>query len=337
MHIALLAPPYLPCPPKGYGGTEYVVAELADGLTRRGHEVTLFAHADSRTAAKLVPTIDEPQEIFFFHREVLHTRDVVGQVGAEFDVLHNHTVAALVFEKWLPVPMVTTVHGLTTTRGSGKIFREFRHSRYVAISDAQKRTGQPGLNWIDRVHNGIDTDFYRPADTGGEPYLIHVATLCERKGTATAVRTALAAGVRLLLVGPVYSSDQDYFDQAVRPFLDDDRIVYVGEKTGAEKRDLIAGARAMLLPIAWEEPFGLVMAEALACGVPVIVGDRGSARELVEHGRTGFVCRGDDDYVAAVGRLAEIDRAACRDAAVRSYSVAAMLDGYERVYEAVAE
>src|SRR3954462_3620884 len=156
MRVALIAPPFVPCPPVGYGGSELVVAHLANGLVERGHDVRLFAHQGSRTKAVLHPSADVPQEEFYFHshREFLHVADAFENLG-DVDIIHNHTVTALYFERWVAKPMVTTVHGPTDSRGSVNTFRHYRSSRFVSVSDNARRIALPGLNWIARVYNGI--------------------------------------------------------------------------------------------------------------------------------------------------------------------------------------
>jgi glycosyltransferase involved in cell wall biosynthesis len=334
MRIALIAPPFFPCPPPGYGGTELVVANLANGLVERGHDVRLFAHRHSTTKAVLHPSVDSPQEtlVFPYHREVLHVADAFENLG-DVDIVHSHTAAALCFERLIGKPMVTTIHGLTDMRTH--TFHHYRSSRFVSISDNAQRTGQAGLNWIARVYNGIDVGYYQPGADATRDYLLHLAALSERKGTAEAVRIARRAGVPLILAGPIYEADRAFFEERVEPFIDGKSVRYVGVVAGADKIRLLSGALGLLLPLRFHEPFGLVMAESLSCGVPVIVNDIGSAREIVRDGETGFVCSSDDDAVAAIGRLSSLRPAACREAAVRSFSVDAMVSAYEGVYASV--
>jgi glycosyltransferase involved in cell wall biosynthesis len=334
MRIALIAPPFFTCPPVGYGGTELVVANLANGLVERGHDVTLFAHRDSKTRAALHPSVDIPQETFVFpyHREVLHVADAFENLG-DADIIHSHTSAALCFERLITKPMITTIHGLTDMRT--QTFHHYRSSRFVSVSDNAQRTAQPGLNWIARIYNGIDVGRYRPRESATRDYLVHLNALCERKGTAEAVQIARRAGVPLILAGPIYDADQAFFEEHVEPFVDGKSVRYVGVVAGEEKIRLLAGALGLLVPIRFHEPFGLVMAESLSCGVPVIVNDIGSARELVRDGETGFVCSCEDDAVEAIGRLSSLSPTACREAAVRSFSVDAMVSAYEDVYASV--
>ncbi|SCF30344.1 glycosyltransferase family 4 protein [Micromonospora mirobrigensis] len=337
MRIAQLAPPYLPCPPVGYGGVERVIAELTDALVDRGHEVTLFAHPASRTRARLVSTRLTDRDSFDWQREVVHASESLQQM-TDFDVLHNHSTAALPFRRFAPLPMVTTVHGTTGWEVIRPVYEHAREAAFVSISDSQRRFGVTDLNWIDTVYNGIDIDRFTldPRRLDGRNYLLHMATLSERKGTADAVRIALATGRRLVIAGRVDPSDRAFYDAQVAPYVDGDQIRMIGEVDGPQKVELIQGAAAMVLPIHWEEPFGLVMAEAMACGVPVLVLDRGSARELVADGVTGFVRTTVDELCEAVPDLAGLDPYACRARVVERFSQDTMVDGYLAIYQKLA-
>lgn len=337
MKIAQLAPPYLPCPPRGYGGAERVVAELTDALVERGHEVTLFAHPASRTKAKLVSTQLVDRESFDWQREVVHVSESLRKMDG-FDVVHNHTTGALPFRPFIDLPMVTTVHGTTGWEVIRPVYEHARTAPFVSISDSQRRFGVQGLNWVDTVYNGIDTRRFTidPHTIGKRDYLLHMATLSERKGTADAVRIAKATGRRLIIAGRVDPTDRPFYEAHVAPHVDGDQIRMIGEVDGLEKIRLIQGAAAMVLPIHWEEPFGLVMAEAMACGVPVLVLDRGSARELVADGVTGFVRSTVEELIEVVPDLADLDPQACRDRVLERFSLDTMVDGYLAVYQKLA-
>ncbi|WP_371580453.1 glycosyltransferase family 4 protein [Streptomyces sp. NBC_01314] len=337
MRIAQLAPPYLPCPPRGYGGVERVIAELADALVDQGHEVTLFAHPSSQTRAHLTSTRLTDRDSFDWQREVVHVSESLRKMGG-FDIVHNHTTAALPFRHFAPLPMVTTVHGTTGWEVIRPVYEHARDAAFVSISDSQRRFGVTDLNWVDTVYNGIDIRRFTldPDRIGQRDYLLHMATLSERKGTADAVRVALATGRRLIIAGRVDPTDRPFYDSYVAPYVDGDQIRMIGEVDGPEKVKLIQGAAAMVLPIHWDEPFGLVMAEAMACGVPVLVLDRGSARELVADGSTGFVRATVDELAEVVPDLAGIDPYACRNRVVDRFSQDAMVDGYLAVYQKVA-
>jgi glycosyltransferase involved in cell wall biosynthesis len=337
MRIAQLAPPYLPCPPDGYGGVERVIAELTDALVDRGHDVTLFAHPGSRTRAQLVSTRLLDRESFDWQREVVHVSESLRKMGG-FDIMHNHTTAALPFRHFAPLPMVTTVHGTTGWEVIRPVYEHARDAAFVSISDSQRRFGVTDLNWVDTVYNGIDVGRFTldAKRIGRRDYVLHMATLSERKGTADAVRIARATGRRLIIAGRVDPTDRPFYDAQVAPYVDGDQIRMIGEVDGPEKVTLIQGAAAMVLPIHWEEPFGLVMAEAMACGVPVLVLDRGSARELVADGVTGFVRATVDELCDVIPELTGLDPHACRSRVVERFSQAAMVDGYLAVYQKLA-
>jgi glycosyltransferase involved in cell wall biosynthesis len=218
------------------------------------------------------------------------------------------------------------------------VYEHARDAAYVSISDSQRRFGVTDLNWIDTVYNGIDVRRFTldPQRAGRGDYLLHMATLSERKGTPDAVRVALATGRRLIIAGRVDPTDRPAYDAHVAPHVDGDRIRMIGEVDGPDKVSLIQGAAAMVLPIHWEEPFGLVMAEAMACGVPVLVLDRGSARELVADGITGFVRATVDELCDVIPDLAGLDPYACRSRVVERFSQDAMVDGYLAVYKKLA-
>jgi glycosyltransferase involved in cell wall biosynthesis len=328
----MIAPPFLPCPPRGYGGIERVIASLSDRLVLMGHDVTLFGHRESRTRARLVHFDLPESEDFAWHLDDLHVARALA-TRHELDVVHNHSQAAMGFLSLIDTPSVTTVHGTTYFHVMRPIFEAFRDQSYVALSESQKRVGVQGMNWVATVPNGIDTCRYAPAEVERE-YLLHAATLCERKGTREAIQVARETGIPLVLMGRVDPLDRPYFEADVEPYVDGRHIRYVGEVYGAEKLRLFQGARGLVLPLYWEEPFGLVFLEALACGVPVLTLDRGSARELVRHGETGFIGREWTDLIEPARRLDELSPLACRRSA-EPFTVEAMAEAYARVYERV--
>lgn len=331
MKIAMVAPPYIPCPPNGYGGVERVVATLVDGLADAGHDVTLFAHPGSRVKARLVTPPVEQTDIFDFQKDALHAASIVRDLS-DFEIVHNHSVALLLFRQWLTRPMLTTVHGTTNYDAVRPIYRVNVDAKYASISDNQRHSGLEGMNWLATVYNGIDTDFYRPAPRSELGYLLHLGTLCHRKGTAEAVQVALKSNRRLVLAGRIDPINQRYYDEHVQPFIDGDQIRYIGEVDGEEKVALYQQAEAVVLPINWHEPFGLVMAEAGACGIPVLVHDMGSAREVVEHNVTGFISTDERSMVAYVDRLNEIDPSVCRSRVQERFGLDAMVRGYLSLY-----
>lgn len=346
MRIAQVAPPFERVPPEGYGGTERVISTLTEELVRRGHEVTLFASGDSRTAARLVPVVDQAlwhhpegyQDLAPFIAIVLGK--LVREMGA-FDVIHSHLdYAGFPLARVAPCPLVTTLHGRLDLPQLKPLFREFVDVPLVSISDAQRRP-IPWARWMATVHHGIDLDqfTFNPRPRG---YLAFLGRVSPEKGLDVAIRVARRAGLPLKIGArmplpythdPNVRADWEYYEQVVRPLLDGQAVELVGQVGGEEKNRLLGGAEALLFPINWPEPFGLVMAEALACGTPVLALRRGSVPEVIEDGVTGFVCDTEDELVAAVARLGELDRGRCRAEAERRFSPAAMAERYERVYE----
>jgi glycosyltransferase involved in cell wall biosynthesis len=346
MRIAQVAPPFERVPPRAYGGTERVISTLTEELVRRGHEVTLFASGDSLTTAELAPVVDRAlwhhdppfADLAPFWSLVLGK---VWQRVDEFDVVHSHVDCfGFPFARAAPRPVVTTLHGRLDLPELQLVYREFVDVPLVSISRAQ-RAPMPWARWIANVYHGIELDDYRP---WSEPrrYLAFLGRVSPSKGLDAAIRVARRAGMPIKVAArlppragytPDAEADWRYYEQVARPLLDGPGVEFVGEVGGRDKCDFLAGAAALLFPIAWPEPFGLVMPEALACGTPVIALRNGSVPEVIVHGLTGFVCDDEDEMVAAVARLHEIDRAACRAEAERRFSPSVMADGYERVYE----
>jgi glycosyltransferase involved in cell wall biosynthesis len=345
MRIAQVAPPFETVPPAAYGGTERVVATLTDELLRGGHDVTLFASGDSRTAARLVPIVDRA----LWHREPAYqdlapfwamALGCLAEHLTEFDVIHNHLdFWAFPLARVAPCPVVTTLHGRLDLPEQQPLYRVFSEVPLVSISDAQ-RAPVPFATWVATVYHGIELDqfTFNPQPDG---YLAFLGRIAPEKGLDTAIRVAqrtdwpLKIGARKPLQfarDPNVRRDWRYFHEVIQPLLGEDGVEFVGEVGGREKDAFLRGAAALLFPITWPEPFGLVMAEALACGTPVLALRHGSVPEVIQHGVTGFIGDREEELVAAVDRIGDIDRAACRAEAERRFSPGAMAAQYERVY-----
>ncbi len=345
MRIAQLAPPFESVPPARYGGTERVVFTLTEELVRRGHDVTLFAAGDSQTSARLVPTVDTA----LWHRRPLvedfapywavTLGKLLSELG-EFDVVHSHLdFFGFPLARQASQPVVTTLHGRLDLPELTELWAEFNDVPLVSISDAQRRPA-PNVNWVDTIYHGIDLDDYAPSFEPGR-YLAFLGRISPEKGVDTAIRVARAAGMPIRIAAraplpykasPGVVRDWEYYENEVQPLLQGSDVELIGQVGGVQKSDLLRNAAALLFPIRWPEPFGLVMAEALACGTPVIALSQGSVPEVVEHGVTGFVCESEDELVEAVSRVGEIDRRRCRAEAERRFSPNAMADQYEAVY-----
>jgi len=348
LRIGLLAPPVEPVPPPTYGGTERVVATLADALVDRGHEVTLFASGDSRTRARLVPTVE---------RAIWHDDRYVDPMpfwtlavsrgyahASELDVMHNHCDhVAYPVARLSPVPTLTTLHGRLDLPELRDLYREFREQPLVSVTLAQ-RSPLPDARWIASIPHGYPEDLYRPSYAPGR-YLAFCGRFSREKGVMTAIDAAVRTGIPLKIAARQPRADrveQDlldefhYWEDVVLPRIRGEPLVeYVGELDEAGKQELYSGALALLFPIDWPEPFGLVMIEALACGTPVIARPRGSVPEVIREGVTGFHCETVDDFVRAIRHLDLIERAACRADFEARFTADAMAERYERVYEVV--
>jgi glycosyltransferase involved in cell wall biosynthesis len=333
VRVALLGPIAWRTPPSAYGPWEQVTGLLAEGLVERGIDVTLFATLDSRTTAKLggVCPRGYAEDASLDGRvwEALHVAHVFTR-SAAFDLVHSHLDwLPLAFSDHCRAPLVTTIHGfsdpaiLPAYRAAG--------SAYVSISDADRVSE---LDYVATVHHGVDLAALPYSATGGAD-LVVLGRIHPDKGTAEAINIARRAGRRLLICGIV--QDAGYFAEQVKPHIDGDRVRYLGSVGPAQRAEVLGGAWALLHPIAFAEPFGLSVVEALACGTPVIAYPRGSMPELLDDGITGFLADGTQAAAEAVGRVAELDRAACRGAAERRFSAARMVDHYLCVYERLLE
>jgi glycosyltransferase involved in cell wall biosynthesis len=348
LKIALLAPPWERVPPVAYGGTELVVHNLAEALTRRGHDVTVFASGDSAVSGRLEwihPRSGYRSGVAwsatnFSLRHTLHAFERIKNGG--FDILHNHFGAwGISFGRLLGIPTVTTCHGDLSVRERAHGLDFFAdlltESDFVSITRAQARLSIFDIRWAGNVYNGIEVDrFAWSAEPGS--YFAWLGRLTPNKGAKEAALAARETGAELVLAGKIdrfVPEDLAYFEREVEPLLDGRRIRFIGEVDHAQKVALLKGARALLAPIRWNEPFGLVITEAMACGTPVIAHGRGSVPELVEHGTTGFVTAEDADLPAAMARVGEIDRRACRERVERLFSADVMAQGYEEIFERV--
>jgi glycosyltransferase involved in cell wall biosynthesis len=343
MRIAMLAPPWIPVPAPGYGGIEEVVRLLCDGLVARGHDVTLFAPPTSSSPAQVEPLLDapHPDEIERSLFEVDHVArafaavDRQARVGEPFDVLHDHCgFGALAMADRLDTPLVHTLHGPFDADATA-FYRAHGHKgTIVAISHAQLADAPAELQDSAVVHNPLNFDEWTLSTRPGE-HVLWIGRMAPIKGPHRAIAAAREAGVPLVLAGPVQPGQEEYFAREVEPAIDGDHVRYVGELQGPDKTRAYGEARAVLMPIRWAEPFGLVMTEAMACGTPVIAYPKGSMPELIVDGVTGFLVNSFDQAVAAIDRIGEIDRAACRGHVRRNFTVDRMADRYLALYRQI--
>jgi len=338
MKLAILSPVWFPVPPDGYGGIELIVSLLADGLVEAGHEVTLFASGDSETIARLDAVFEEaPSELIGQTFAELNHAMTCFERHTEFDLIHDHTgLLGLALGALLPTPIVHTVHGpLTGPPGElyGRVAGLVQRPCLVSLTLAQRRP-RPDLPWLANVPNAIDLSRY-PFDPHRGDYLVWLGRMTPDKGADRAIQIAQNVGLPLKLAGKNNEpAEQAYFDAHVRPSLGGG-IEYLGEIGHDEKIELLRNARAMLFPIDWEEPFGLVMIESMACGTPVLASRRGSVPEVIEDGVTGIIV---DDWSVVEDALERADRLQpeeMRDAVERRFSPAGMVADYITAYQAV--
>lgn len=341
MRIAQVAANTEPVPPQGYGGTELVVSLLTEELVRRGHEVTLFAAGTSRTSAKLVTVVDEPLRSTGKYNTLqwpafdMQTLIEVENRQERFDIVHSHmSWSALPVLDRLKCATLTTMHNQVKPYCEG-IYLRYKHLPFVAISDSFKALNKPDeLNYVGTVYNGIKVqDFSTNSDTDQREGLLFVGRLCKDKGTAEALDIAKQLKLPLTLAGKVDKNDEAYFEQEVKPRLENSDAEFIGEVDHNQKVALYRKALAVVYPINFNEPFGLVMAEALAAGTPVMAFDRGSVREVLDDPKTSIIGSSVDQLVKRFPELEHINRNDCVERVQNLFSVEKMVDGYEAVYE----
>jgi glycosyltransferase involved in cell wall biosynthesis len=340
MRIAQVAPLYESVPPRLYGGTERVVSWLTEELVAQGHDVTLFASGDSLTNARLVPAcpqalrldaecVDPLAHHINLIEQVLHEQD-------QFDIIHFHI-------DYLHYPSsrnqylrhITTLHGRLDIPDLVPLYREFAEMPVVSISDAQ-RIPLPWINWQGTVYHGLPETSYAPSTEPGQ-YLAFLGRISPEKGVDQAIEIAKRAGMPLKIAAKIDRADKDYFESHIRPLLGSKLIEFVGEIRDIEKNEFLGKASALLFPINWSEPFGIVLIEAMACGLPVVAYPFGSVPEIIDDGITGFLVRNAKDAGKAVARLSGIDRRECRRQFELRFSATRMTRQYLNIYQRIAK
>lgn len=336
MRIAQVAPLYESVPPKLYGGTERVVSWLSEELVRLGHDVTVFASGDSLTTARLIPSCQEslrlsPESVDHLAHHFVQMEQVLRHKD-EFDLIHFHV-------DYLHFPMsrreryahVTTLHGRLDIPDLVPLYNVYSEMPVVSISDAQ-REPLPGLNWQGTVHHGMPSDSYKFHRKGGN-YLAFLGRTSPEKGLDRAIEIAEAAGMPLKIAAKVDKADQDYFETVIQPLLGSADVEFIGEIGYPEKNEFLGNAAALLFPIAWPEPFGIVMMEAMACGTPVIAYPFGSVPEIVEDGVSGYLVSDLAGAVEAVRQIGKIDRKKVRKQFENHFTADRMALDYLKIYE----
>ena len=339
MRIAQIAPLAEAVPPKRYGGTERVVSYLTEELVRQGHDVTLFASGDSRTSARLVPCCPMALRLDESVKDpvpyTLMMLDRVRQHVDDFDVLHFHTELEHfpVFED-VAARTVTTLHGRLDAPELSPFYARFSQFPLVSISNDQRQP-MPPVNWVGTVYHGLPLDLLEPSAPAEGGYLAFLGRIAPEKRPDRAIEIAKKSGVPLKIAAKIDDQDRDYFEEHIRPLLSDSRVEFVDEIGEATKGQFLGQARALLFPIDWPEPFGLVMIEAMACGTPVIAYPEGAVPEILER-ETGFLVNDTDEAVEAVRRLGELDRATIRARFEERFSARRMARDYVEIYRRLA-
>lgn len=339
MRIAQIAPLAESVPPRLYGGTERIVSYLTEELVRQGHEVTLFASADSVTSARLIgcaptalrlsPTVTDAMPWHLVMLERVRRR------ASRFDVLHFHIdLMQFPLVRSMNTPAVTTLHGRQDLPDLPNFYRAFPDMPLVSISDDQRRP-LPPVNWVATIPHGLPRDLYTFEPRRGD-YLLFLGRISPEKRPDRAIEIATRAGMRLKIAAKIDRADEDYWQETIEPLVRGNPLVdFVGEVGDAEKDALLGGAAGVLFPIDWPEPFGLVMIEAMACGTPVIAFRCGSVPEVINDGVTGFIVDDVAGAVAAVGRIGALDRARVRATFERRFDIARVAEDYVAVYRAL--
>ena len=337
MRIAQVSPLFESVPPALYGGTERVVAYLTDELVKAGHEVALFASGDSRTSAELVSCsevalrLDERQlDPVSLH---LIMMEKVLKRADEFDIIHSHVdCIGFVLGRRTRVPCINTLHGRLDRIEHDFIFGEYGESPMVSISNAQ-RAPREGANWIATVYHGVPPDLYS-LNRGRGDYLLYVGRISPEKKVDSAIRIAELSGIRIKIAAKVDRTDLDYFNQRIKPLLENPLVEFIGEVNDREKNELLGSALAFLHPVDWPEPFGLSMLEAFACGTPVIARRRGSIPEVVDHGVTGFIFETDEEAAGYIMKLCPgLSRTQVRSRFEERFLAERMAQDYLNAYE----
>jgi glycosyltransferase involved in cell wall biosynthesis len=339
MKIAQVPPLIESVPPKGYGGTERIVSFITEELVRRGHDVTLFASGDSETKAHLVPICPKGLRLFVNNVETLAYHyvqlDQVTKQAREFDIIHFHN-------DYLHFPMsrvynythVTTLHGRLDNPGIPQLYKRYNDIPLVSISNHQ-REPIPFANWIDTVYHGLPDTLYKQGKGEGN-YLAFLGRISIEKRPDRAIEIAKRTGIKLKVAAKIDNADKEYYE-SVKHLFDDPLVEFVGEIGEDKKEEFLGNAAALLFPIDWPEPFGLVVIESMACGTPVIAFREGSIPEIIDDGITGYSVSSIDEAVDSVNKVQNIDRSKCRQKFEERFEVSTMVDNYERVYSQLIE
>lgn len=342
LRVAELAPLWKTIPPAKYGGSELVVSNLTEELVVKGADVTLFACGGSQTSGKLIEVIEKPMYDLMggfswtaiSPYEFLSFSELFKRLN-EFDIIHNHMgFHPLAFSKLLNIPIITTLHS-SVEPDFPYLAKESKDCMFVSISNAQ-RSLTPYLNYIATIYHGIETDKFTPDYSNNKDYFLFIGTLSKNKGIDLAVRACHELGQNLIIAGEVRESDKDFLEKEVFPFIDGVKIKFIGEIDHNQKVALYAGAKALLFPIRWNEAFGLVMPESLACGTPVIAFNNGAIPEVITDGETGFVVGNFKEFLQRMKQIDQISKEECRKVAEERFDIKIMAQNYLDLFEKIA-
>lgn len=336
MKIAQVAPLYESVPPKLYGGTERIVSFLTEELIRRGHEVTLFATGDSVTKAKLVACVPEALRLNVKCEDnlaphIVQLQEVMERSG-EFDIIHFHTdYLSFPFTQFLDVPHLTTLHGKLTMPELQMIYNTFHYEPVACISHSQSRP-LPQANFVGCVHHGLPVDLLKKGN-GSEKYFAFLGRISPEKGCDRAIEIAIAANTPIKIAAKIDKADRDYFEREIKHLFDHPLVNYIGEINEKQKQEFLGNALALLFPINWPEPFGLVTIEAMACGTPVLAWNCGSVPEIIEEGRSGFIVDSMEAAIDAARKISSLDRSVVRHCFEQRFTVKRMTEQYLELYK----
>jgi glycosyltransferase involved in cell wall biosynthesis len=336
MKIAQIAPLYEAVPPKLYGGTERIVSFLTEELVRQGHKVTLFASGDSVTRAQLVASV--PQALRLNEKcedalapHIVQLQKVIESSG-DFDFIHFHTdYLSYPFTQFLDVPHLTTLHGKLTIDELQMVYDTYPDEPLVCISDSQCKP-LPQANFVGRVHHGLPINLFKQGNGNGN-YFAFLGRISPEKRCDRAIEIAITTNTPIKIAAKVDKADQDYFEQCIKHLLDHPLVQFIGEINEDQKQEFLGNAKALLFPIDWPEPFGLVMIEAMACGTPVLAWNNGSVPEIIDEGRSGFIVNSMDEAIGAANKISSLNRSRVRSCFEQRFTATRMANDYVNIYQ----
>ncbi|GAA0892731.1 glycosyltransferase family 4 protein [Fulvivirga kasyanovii] len=338
MKIAQISPLYESVPPKLYGGTERVVSYLTEELVRQGHDVTLFASGDSKTNAKLVSLTEDALRLKDVQDPLAHHIAQMQEViehAHEFDVMHFHTdYLHFPFSSLLNKPHLTTLHGRLDIPDLVYVYHKFKKQPLVSISDSQRKGMPVDVNWIGTVYHGLPLDLYRKGEGDGD-YVAFIGRISPEKRPDRAIQIAKEAGIKIKIAAKIDTADEDYYQRMIKQLMEQPHVEFIGEIGEDRKGEFLGKAKALLFPIDWPEPFGMVMIEAMACGTPVIAYNHGSVPEVIDKGESGFIVDNVAESVRALENIDLIDRNKVRETFEKRFSTGVMARNYMELYQSL--